>query len=480
MPATPLFLNYVDGEMLAGDQIEAVENPATEQECGRFSAYNAAILDRALDSADSAFRAWSTTPLAERIRWMKRLADELEKRRDEVIDLLIAETGKPASNAEYDFGMLTTCLNFFAEEVQRLRGEIIPDVDGAHIHHLVRHPVGVVVGFLAWNFPLLNLGYKLGPALAAGCACIIKPSSATPLATARVGQIMREIGFPRGVVNIVLGRDRKVAERLLTSPIPAMITMIGSTEAGCKLMQTASTTVKRYSLELGGNAPVIVFPDFDVKLAAQRIVDLKLSNSGQVCVSPNRCFVHQSRFDEFLKEAADRMGQYQFGAGRGPEPRMGPMTTGEHLQGQLEKIDRAKAQGARFVRGGRRPPKDTCPVGHYLEPSIAVCDRSIDLAREEIFGPILPVIPFTDSDDVIGWANESRYGLASYVFTNRMDKANECAERLEYGSICINEPYYSVELPHGGLKQSGIGKDCSHLSLEEYFTVKRVTTRKRD
>jgi len=478
MTSETVFRNYVGGELLAGGEIKPVENPATEDECGRYSAYTAEILDRALEEADAAFRIWSTTPLAERIRWMKRLGAELENRREEVIGLLVAETGKPIDNAEYDFGMLTTCLEFFAEEVLRLRGEIIPDADGQRVHHLIRHPVGVVVGFLAWNFPLLNLGYKLGPALAAGCACVIKPSSTTPLATARVGEIMHSIGFPKGVVNIVLGEDRQLASRLLTSPIPAMITMIGSTEAGCKLMRTASTTVKRYSLELGGNAPVIVFPDYDTQTAARRVVELKLTNTGQVCVSPNRCFVHDSVFESFVQSAAGLMAQYHFGSGRGPKPRMGPVMTAEHLQGLLEKIERARAQGAKFICGAKPVSKKICPRGHYLEPSLAVCDRSIDLCREEIFGPILPVIRFGDGDDVVGWANESRYGLASYVFARNVDKVHDCAERLEYGSICVNEPYYSVELPHGGLKQSGIGKDCSHLSLEEYFAIKRVTIRR--
>ncbi len=470
-----MYYNYVDGELLGGPVIKSVENPATEEECGRYGAYTAEILDRALNAADQAFRSWSVTPIVERVAWMKKLAAELERRREEVIALLVAETGKPWSNASYDFGMLTTCLNFFGEEVKRLKGEIIPDADGRHIHQLIRHPLGVVVGYLAWNFPLLNVGYKIGPALAAACTCIIKPSSTTPLATALVGEIMHSINFPKGVVNIVLGDDRKLANRLIESKIPAMVTMIGSTEAGCKLMQTASTSVKRYSLELGGNAPVIVYPDFDPALAAQRTIGLKLGNSGQVCVSPNRCFVHESIFDQFIEAAVAEMKKFNFGSGKGAEPLMGPIMSKGHFEGLLKTIEQAKKEGAQIVYGGQPVDKALKPKGHYLMPTLAICDRSIELAREEIFGPILPVIKWTDADDVIAWANDCRYGLASYVFTNRMDRANACAERLEYGSICINEPYYSVELPHGGLKQSGIGKDCSHLSLEEFFTVKRVT-----
>lgn len=474
-----LFNNYVGGQLLGGPEIKPVENPATETECGRYAAYTANILDLALHSAEAAFKTWSVTPIEQRVEWMKKLASELERRREEVISLLVAETGKPWSNAEYDFGMLTTCLNFFGEEVKRLKGEIIPDAAGEHVHHLVRHPLGVVVGYLAWNFPLLNLGYKIGPALAAGCTLIVKPSSTTPLATALVGEIMHGIGFPAGVVNIVLGDDRKLANRLVESRIPAMVTMIGSTEAGCKLIQTSATSIKRYSLELGGNAPVLVYPDFDPKVAAQRVVGLKLTNSGQVCVSANRCFVHESIFDAFVEEAVAEMKKYRFGSGKeAAEPLMGPMMSRSHFDGILEKIEKAKQQGARVVYGGTPVDKSVKPAGHFIMPTLVICDRANDLAREEIFGPVLPVIKWSDADDVIAWANDCPYGLASYVFTNRMNVANACSERLEYGSICINEPYYSIELPHGGLKQSGVGKDCSHLSLEEFFTVKRVTIRK--
>ena len=470
------FHAYINGEFVPGGEAVAVENPATDDTCGRYTPYTAQVLDQALQSAEAAFETWSVTPLAERVEWMRKLADAIDARRDEVVALLVAETGKPQDNAEYDFDMLPTCLRFFSEEVQRLSGEIIPSTDGQHVHHLIRHPLGVVVAYLAWNFPLLNLGYKIGPSIASGCTCIIKPSSTTPLATALIGEIMASIDFPKGVVNIVLGSDREVARRLITSEIPAMVTMIGSTEAGCRLIRESATSIKRYSLELGGNAPVIVYPDFDPELAAERTVGLKLANSGQVCVSPNRCFVHESVMDAFLTKAKALMGEYHFGSGPGAEPRMGPIMTREHMEGVLAMVATAKSQGATVLYGGTAVSKNTCPVGHYMMPTLIACDRAIDLCVDEIFGPVLPVIQFTDGDDVIAWANESRYGLASYVFTNDLGRANACAQRLEYGSICINEPFYSVELPHGGLKQSGVGKDCSHLSLEEHYTVKRVTT----
>ncbi|MBT7163935.1 MAG: aldehyde dehydrogenase family protein [Victivallales bacterium] len=472
------FHSYIGGELVPGGETKLVENPATEEPCGAYTAYTPELIDQALVAARDAFPVWSRTPLEERVAWMQKLSDALEARRDEIVAMLVAETGKPQDNAEYDYSMLPECLHFFSEEVKRVRGEIIPDRTGQYVHQLMHHPIGVVVGFLAWNFPLLNVGYKIGPSIASGCACIIKPSRTTPLATALVGEVMASIDFPKGVVNIILGEDREVASALLTSEIPAMITMIGSTAAGCKLMQTASTSVKHYSLELGGNAPAIVYPDFDPELAAERIVGLKLANSGQVCVSPNRCFVHESVLDAFLTKAKELMAGYHFGAGAGPEPRMGPIMVESHMEELLDKVTDAVNAGAEIIYGGERVDKETCPIGHYMQPTLMLCDRSLNLCCDEIFGPILPVIPFGDNDDIIEWANDCPYGLASYVFTNNLENANACADRLEYGSICINEPYYSVELPHGGLKQSGIGKDCSHLSLAEYFDVKRITTRR--
>ncbi|MBN2452192.1 MAG: aldehyde dehydrogenase family protein [Lentisphaeria bacterium] len=475
-----VFHSYVGGELVSGGELKLVENPATEGCCGGYTAYTAEILDRALGEARRAFAVWSRLGLDERLRWMRVLREALEERREEIIGLLVAETGKPLDNAEYDYGMLPACLDFFAAEAPRLHGEIIPDRSGRYVHHLIRHPVGVVVGFLAWNFPLLNLGYKLGPVLASGCTCILKPSRNTPLATALVGEILASIGFPRGVVNLVLGEDRELADRLLSSEIPAMITMIGSTEAGCGLVRASATSVKRYSLELGGNAPVIVYPDFDAGLAADRVVALKLANTGQVCVSPNRCFVHRRGLDAFLDRARSVMSGYHFGSGPGPGPRLGPVMTKGHLEELLAKVRQAVAAGATLLHGGGRVPAEVCPVGHYMEPTLMLCDRELEICRTEIFGPILPVIPFDDGDDVVAWANDCPHGLAAYVFTDSLEREHRCAADLEYGSICINEPYYSVELPHGGLKQSGMGKDCSHLSLEEYFDVKRVTTRVRD
>jgi len=239
-------------------------------------------------------------------------------------------------------------------------------------------------------------------------------------------------------------------------------------------MKMACTDIKHFSVELGGNAPVVVYDDADIKKAAQNVVDIKFANSGQVCVSPNRCLVHESVYDEFLSEAKAHAEGLVLAAGRAEGRLMGPMLTDKDRQGVIRLIETAVAEGARVVTGGQKP---SLPAkGFYLQPTIvADVDLNMTLASEEIFGPVLPVIKFTDADDVIALANDTKYGLAAYVYTTNLQRGLQAAEQIQSGSVCVNEVHYSVQLPHGGLKQSGVGKDCSHYSLEEYMTLKRVS-----
>ncbi|MCC2683826.1 MAG: NAD-dependent succinate-semialdehyde dehydrogenase, partial [Paenibacillaceae bacterium] len=389
---------------------------------------------------------------------------------------LMAETGKPLDNAEYDYGMLIQCLNYFPEEAKRLNGSILPDYDGNFRHLIQYRPLGVVVGYLAWNFPLLNLGYKLGPALASGCSCVLKPSSKTPLATLYIGIIAEKIGFPAGVFNIVAGSGQEIGDAWNTSSVPKMITLIGSSETGRELIRQSATSIKHFSLELGGNAPFIVMKDADLDNAAKQLVDLKFTNAGQVCVSPNRVYVHRDVHDAFLSTVTDRAEQIRLGAGREPGAQMGPLISAGDRERVLRLIESTVAQGAKLIIGGRAPVSPA--KGYYLLPTVIdQVTPVMDICREEIFGPVLTVQSFTERDEVVNLANDTPYGLAAYLFTESLKDAFELAERLEAGSVSVNEPYYAVHLPHGGVKESGIGKDCSKYSLEEYYTVRRLSIR---
>ncbi|QDT69070.1 Succinate-semialdehyde dehydrogenase [NADP(+)] [Planctomycetes bacterium MalM25] len=456
---TPMLIN---GERLTTGGTIPVVNPATGAAIGNVPEADTAAIKASLSAAEGGFRVWSATTPAERKRVILRYADLLEQNRERLVSLLIEETGKPRDNAEYDFGMLTGCLRFFLEEYERLDQPVLHDPDGRFLHYTQRQPLGVVVGLLAWNFPLLNLGYKLGPALAAGCSLVVKPSHLTPLASLEAAHLAAEAGVPDGVINLITSNDHEQIKPLLESPIPSMVTMIGSTRGGSEVMKSSCTSVKRFSVELGGNAPVVVYPDADLTNAANQVVDLKFANTGQVCVSPNRCFVHESVHEEFLEIAARRAS----------EVKMGPLINDESRLRVLSLIDSAVALGAQVAAGGRAIDGP----GYFMDPTIlSGVSTSMQLACDEIFGPVLPVIRYTDADDPIALANDTEYGLAAYVFTSSLSRGLGAARDIQAGSVCINEPHYSVQLPHGGLKQSGVGKDCSRYSLEEYLTLKRVS-----
>ena len=452
----------INGRSVTTEKTIEVLNPSTGQVMGQVPDITPAQIDDCLHAAKEGFLAWSKTTPAERKSVILKYADLLEANSERLIDLLMQETGKPQDNAEYDFGMLTTCLRFFVEEFERLDQPVLHDPDGRFLHYMLRQPLGVAVGFLAWNFPLLNIGYKLGPVLASGCSAIIKPSTQTPLASLEVAYLAKEAGIPDGVINVITSRDHEITKALLQSEVPSLVTMIGSTRAGLEVMGSSCTSIKHFSVELGGNAPVVVYPDADVRDAANKVVDLKFANTGQVCVSPNRCFVHESVYDEFVQCAKERAESVT----------MGPMITDKARQEVLAKVQSAVADGAEIVCGGKAIEGD----GYFMEPTILKnVNRSMNLACEEIFGPVLPILSYSDSDDEIALANDTEYGLAAYVFTSNLSNGLRAARDIQAGSVCVNEPHYSVQLPHGGLKESGVGKDCSRYSLEEYLTLKRVS-----
>lgn len=464
----------INGELVSSSTTFDVVNPDNGQVVAQVPQIEANQVEDVLAAANQGFSAWSKVSLTERETLILAYANLLEQHKDEIVDILISESGKPIDNAEYDFGMLTTCLRYFVEEAKRVEQPVIVDPDGRFHHYIQRQPIGVAVGFLAWNFPLLNFGYKLAPVLASGCSSIIKPSQVTPLATLRCAELALEVGFPAGVINVITSNDYDVTNPLLTSDIPALFTMIGSTNSGVKAMQTACTSVKHFSVELGGNAPVIVYDDAEVKKAAHNIIDLKYGNSGQVCVSPNRCFVHESVYKTFIAEAKAHAEGLVLEAGRGEGRQMGPVINEKERARILSLVDDAVTHGATLTLGGKIPADKA--KGYYMEPTI-LSDVNVEMsvARQEIFGPVLPIIPFTDEDDIIAQANDCEYGLSAYVYTTNLKRGMQAANELQAGSVCVNEVHYAVHLPHGGLKQSGVGKDCSRYSLEEYLTNKRVS-----
>lgn len=468
------FKMLINGELTGADKTFPVFNPSTGEVITEVPDISESQVIEALGFADEGFKQWSSTPLSKRAELILDYAALLEDNAEEIIAILIEETGKPRDNAEYDFGMLTNCLRFFVEEAKRIEQPVIVDPDERFHHFIQRQSLGVVVGYLAWNFPLLNLGYKLAPSLASGCSCIIKPSQVTPLATLKCAELAHQVGFPAGVINIITSNNYDNTNPLLTSDTTALFTMIGSTWAGVNAMKTACTSVKHFSVELGGNAPVVVYDDADLDKAVIDIVNLKYGNSGQVCVSPNRCFVHESRVAEFIDKAVSHASGIQLGTGDDAERLMGPLSSEKERGRILKLIEDAVKDGAEIALGGGIPSDKA--TGFYLEPTILTdVKEEMEIARTEIFGPVLSIIPFSDDDDIIAKANDTEFGLAAYVYTTNLSRAFSAAKGIQAGSVCINEAHYSVQLPHGGLKQSGVGKDCSKYSLQEFYTNKRVS-----
>ncbi|MEL0637476.1 aldehyde dehydrogenase family protein [Marinomonas sp. TI.3.20] len=464
---------YIDGELVTSSEKFKVNNPATEALVDTISVANKDIAQLALESAQSAKKSWGMSSVETRTKWMLMLRDELALHEEELRKAIQLETGKPWQATQEDYQLLIDSLEFYAEEIKRYTVPTLNDVEKTHRHTLTHKPVGVVVAYLSWNFPLLNLGYKLGPALASGCPIILKPSLKAPLSAYLVGAICHKIGLPKGVVNIIAGDDAEVGNYLSGSSIPSMLTLIGSINTGVKIMQAGATTIKRYSMELGGNTPYIVLDDADLDKAAEILVALKYGNSGQICVAPNRVFVHSKVKDAFIDKVLALTKTMKLGFGSDESITMGPVIDKGSRQRIHQLVTASVEQGAKILTGGEF---DASEVGSFYPPTVLTgVTPDMLIYQEEIFGPVISIIDFNDDEEVLGLANDTDTGLASYVFTENQTKANFFAEFLEFGEVQINGIKYAINLPHVGIKQSGIGCDCSRYALDDYFALTRIS-----
>lgn len=465
----------IAGELTHGQSTIDVTNPATGDHVSRVAAAGFQDVDRALHAARDAFPGWSQTSIAERQDWMRKLRQAVIENEEHLRDCLHFEMGKPWANTAEDLDSLKDSLAFYAEEIARVHDTALADRAGTHSHLLVHEPVGVAVAFLAWNFPLLNLAFKIGPAMAAGCPIIIRPSEQTPISAYAVAALCHQIGLPPGVVQVLCTDGYDVADRLTASEIPALITLIGSTKTGRHLMRTGASTIKRYSMELGGNAPVLVFPDADLDQAVDVICGVKFNNAGQICVSPNRVFVHRDILAPLTEKAVAFAKRTAVGWDKHADILTGPVIDARAWDRLKRLIDDAELDGATILAGGTRPAH--CPQGHFLAPTVlAGVTEDMDVYQQETFGPIVSIIPFDDETDLERMANDcDDGGLTAYIFTRDLTLAEAWARKLRYGEIQINGVKYDIDLPHGGIGQSGIGHDCSALALQDYFVIKRIT-----
>lgn len=464
--------NLIGGEWLspAADQSILVTNPATGEELGRVPAFGAAETTAAIGAAAEAFPGYSSLDLAKRVKLLRDLHDALMDNQEPLAALLTAEQGKPLAESRGEIAIGAAYIQWFAEEVRRTKGEIVPSPVNGRQLLVTHHPVGVVAAITPWNFPSSMLARKLGPALAAGCTTVVKPASLTPYSALAWGKLAEEVGYPAGVVNIVTGAARHIGGAIMSDPRVRKVTFTGSTEVGKELIRQSADTVKKVSMELGGNAPFVVFDDADLDKAVQGAMIAKYRNSGQTCVCANRFYVQSGIHDAFVKRLAEATEALKVGAGSEAGVEQGPLVDQSAFDKVRELVDDAVSNGATVETGG----KGHALGGTWFEPTVLTgISKDMKIASEEIFGPVSAIFRFDTEEEVVAAANDTDFGLAAYVYTRDLGRTFRMSEKLQYGLIGVNEGLITtVEAPFGGLKSSGLGKEGGSQGILDYFDTK--------
>ncbi|UWQ97602.1 NAD-dependent succinate-semialdehyde dehydrogenase [Rhodobacteraceae bacterium M385] len=465
---------YVDGAWVnadSGDTID-VTNPATGEVIGHVPNCGTAETERAIAAAQGAFGDFAAMSLMDRVGLLWKLHDALMDNQEALAELLTIEMGKPLAEARGEIGIGAQYVRWFAEEARRAKGEIVPaGVNGRRIL-VTKHPVGVVGMITPWNFPSSMLARKIAPALAAGCPVVAKPATATPYSGLAWAALAEEVGYPAGVVNVLTGSARKIAGAMMDAPEVRKVTFTGSTEVGKELIRQSADTVKKVSMELGGNAPFIVFDDADLDKAVEGAMVSKFRNSGQTCVCANRIYVQAGIHDAFVEKMVAATKAMKVGDGREDGVEQGPLIDVDAVAKVQELLDDATAKGGSVACGG----KAHALGGSFYEPTVITgATQDMAFAQEEIFGPLAPVFKFETEQEAIEMANDTVFGLASYAFTSDLGRAFRLNEGLKYGMIGINSGLITtVEAPFGGVKESGLGKEGGSQGLEDYLETKYV------
>lgn len=480
-PAT-LKRMYIDGQWCESDsgRTIAVVNPATEEVLAQAAYGGRSETRRALEAAQRAMPAWMHRTPWERARILKKTAELMRERCDAIARTLTLEQGKPLAESKAEIFHSADTFEWFAEEGKRAYGQVIPPAVLGKRHMTIKHPVGVVGAISPWNFPITLQSRKIAPALAVGCTVVAKPASQTPLSLIQVFECMIDAGLPAGAANLVIGSAQEIGDEFLENPICRKISFTGSTEVGKQLMRGAADQVKRLSLELGGHAPFIVFPDADPEIGAKVAVTGKFRNNGQVCIAPSRFYVHQDVRKKFTEAVVEFTRNLKLGNGLDAGVEIGPMFEKKAMENTIDLVQDATRGGAKVLTGGKRC--DRFEHGYFFEPTVlANLSDSAKIMIEEPFAPVMPILDFAKIDDVIAAANNTRYGLAAYVFTNDLTVAWRMAEGLESGIIGINDPVPSTpQCPFGGMKESGLGRELAHEGLEAYLETKYVSFKLRE
>lgn len=463
---------FVNGQWRDADTTFDVTNPATGEVLAKVAKAGKSETEQAIAAAQRAFPAWRAKTAKQRAEILTRWYQLIIENKSWLGQLMTAEQGKPLKEAEGEVEYAASFIQWFAEQAKRANGEIIPPAKPGSCILAMREPIGVVAAITPWNFPMAMLTRKLGPALAAGCTGIIKPANNTPLSAFALLALAQQAGVSDGVLNAVAGDTHAISDAMMSSADVRKISFTGSTAVGKILMRNAAETMKKVSMELGGNAPYIVFEDADIDAAVQGAIANKFRNAGQVCVSVNRFYVHNAIYDRFVQQLAEAVSKLKVGNGMKEGVDVGPLINAAGLEKVAEHVSDAVSKGGKLLTGGERHPLG----GNFWQPTVITeAHEGMKLAQEETFGPVAACFRFSEEPEVIQRANQTEYGLAAYFYTQNLQRVFRVSAALEAGMIGINECAVSTELaPFGGVKASGLGREGSVLGLEEYLEVKAL------
>lgn len=474
LQSTELFQQqaYINGQWLAAQSNATVPvtNPATGEEIGTIPNMGAAEATQAVEAAYTALKSWKALTAQNRadilLAWYKLVLDHI----DELALIMTIEQGKPLAEAKGEVRYAASFIQWFAEEGKRIYGDVIPTVNNQQRFIISKEPVGVVAAITPWNFPIAMITRKAAPALAAGCTVVIKPANETPYCALAIAKLAEKAGIPAGVINVVTGKSQEIGSVFTSHEKVKKLTFTGSTPVGRLLMQQCSSTIKKLALELGGNAPLIVFDDADLDKAVQGAIFAKFRNAGQTCVCANRIYVHDNIYQAFAEKFVQEVQKFKVGNGLEDGVQIGPLINEKAVLKAQQLIDDAVSKGAKVACGGKQHALGQT----FYEPSVLTnVDRTMEIVQEEIFGPVAPLIRFTDEVDVVAQANDTIFGLAAYVYSENISRLWRVSEQLEYGMVGMNATAISNEVvPFGGVKQSGVGREGSKYGLEEFMTIK--------
>ena len=465
------FINGKWVKSLSGETYDVI-NPATEEILGKASKADARDIELALKSANDGFKIWKNTTPWERSRIIRKISELIRKKKDILANWLTLEVGKPLNESLGETNGSADIFEWSSEEAKRIYGETLQGRLPDTRIHVYYQPVGVVAALVPWNFPITLASRKISTALSAGCSVIVKPDTITPGAVMELVNICHEAGLPPGVVNLLSGDPSFISDQLLSSDIIKKVSITGSTRVGKIILKKAAEKVQRVTMELSGHSPFIVFEDVDLDKVTDMAIFAKFRNNGQVCISPSRFYIHETKKEIFTKMIVEKTKKLKIGNGLEKNTVLGPLTTKKRLEEVEALVEKTKSEGANVLCGGKRPSGFN--KGFFYEPTIFdnVKDN-FTIMKTEPFGPLIPILSFNNFDDVIKRANNNDLGLASYIYTNNLEKAHKASELMETGTVAVNTGVVALpEAPFGGIKQTGYGREGGSMAIKDYLNIK--------